>query len=114
MGQESWSDAELEQRLDQLKKLNYAAIAIPGKIQPFEPIRVDGDTAGRKAFGGAKTFANPDVAAITARLREKAVKLGFEIVESKPAEGSVLPHLEFTDENSLKPPRHAHVRGRRG
>jgi outer membrane protein assembly factor BamB len=101
IGQESWSDAELDQRLEQLKKLNYAAIAIPSTIKPFEPIRVDGDTAGRKAFGGAKTFANPDVAVITARLREKAAKLGFEIVEAKPAQGSVLPHLEFADEKSL-------------
>jgi outer membrane protein assembly factor BamB len=101
MGQESWTDAELDQRLEQLKKLNYTAIAIPSKIQPFEPIRVDGDTAGRKAFGGVKTFANPDVAAITARLRDKAAKLGFEIVEAKPAQGSVLPHPEFTDEKSL-------------
>jgi hypothetical protein len=101
MGQESWTDAELDQRLEQLKKLNYTAIAIPNKIQPFAPIRVDGDTAGRKAFAGAKTFANPDVAAITARLREKAAKLGFEVLEAKPAQGSVLPHLEFSDEKSL-------------
>jgi len=101
MGQESWSDAELDMRLEQLKRLNYSAIAIPKTITPFEPIRVDGDTAGRKAFGGAKTFGNPDVAAITARLREKAMKLGFEIVEAKPSQGSVLPHLEFTDEKSL-------------
>ena len=101
MGQESWTDAELDQRLEQLKKLNYTAVAIPNKIQPFAPIRVDGDTAGRKAFAGAKTFANPDVAAITARLREKAAKLGFEVLEAKPAQGSVLPHLEFSDEKSL-------------
>jgi hypothetical protein len=102
MGQESWSDAELDQRLEQLKKLNYSAIAIPKTITPFEPIRVDGDTAGRKAFGGAKTFGNPEVAAITARLRDKAVKLGFEIVEAPFMRSSVLPHLEFTDEKTLR------------
>lgn len=101
MGQESWSDVELDQRLHQLKKLNYKAIAIPPTIEPFTPIRVDGDTAGRKAFGGARTFGNPDVAAITARLREKAAKIGFEIVDADPAQGSVLPHMEFKDEKSL-------------
>ena len=101
MGQESWNDAELDQRLEQLKRLNYAAIAIPNAIAPFAPIRVDGDTAGRKAFGGARTFENADVVAITARLREKATELGFEIVEAKPMPMSVLPHLEFRDEKSL-------------
>ena len=101
MGQESWSDSELDQRLEQLKKLNFTALAIPTTITPFAPIRVDGDTAGRKAFGGARTFENADVVAITARLREKATKLGFEIVEAKPAQASVLPHLEFSDEKSL-------------
>ena len=101
MGQESWSDAELETRLKQLKNLKYTAIAIPAKILPFEPIRVDGDTAGRKAFGGAKTFENADVAAITARFREKAQKLGFEIIDGKIAPRSVLPQMEFADEKTL-------------
>ncbi|MFN0079490.1 MAG: PQQ-binding-like beta-propeller repeat protein [Prosthecobacter sp.] len=101
MGQEAWSDAELETRLAQLKKLNYTAIAIPKTVKPFTPIRVDGDTPGRKAFRGATTFENPDVAAITARLREKATKLGFEIVTAEPVEASVLPKNEFSDEKSL-------------
>jgi outer membrane protein assembly factor BamB len=77
MGQESWSETELEMRLQQLKKLGYTTVAIPKAVAPFTPIRVDGDTGGRKAFRGAKTFDNPDVAAITARFREKAAKLGF-------------------------------------
>jgi outer membrane protein assembly factor BamB len=101
LGQESWSDEELDKRLDQLKRLNYTAIAIPLAIRPFTPIRVDGDTAGRKAFDGAKTFGNPDVVAITERLRKKAAKLGFEIIDAKFVEGSVLPQMEFTDEKSL-------------
>jgi hypothetical protein len=71
---------KLEMRLQQLKKLGYTTVAIPKAVAPFTPIHVDGDTAGRKAFRGAKTFDNPDVAAITARFREKAAKLGFEIV----------------------------------
>jgi outer membrane protein assembly factor BamB len=101
MGQESWSEAELEQRLTQLKKLGYTTIAIPKTVAPFTPIRVDGDTGGRKAFRGAKTFENADVAAITARLREKAAKLGFEIVTAEPVEASVLPKNDFRDEKAL-------------
>jgi outer membrane protein assembly factor BamB len=100
-GQESWSDAELGQRLEQLKQLHYTAIAIPQIVKPFAAIRVDGDTGGRKAFGGAQVFENPDVVAITARFRDKAAKLGFEIVTAAPVEKSVLPQNEFTDEKSL-------------
>lgn len=101
MGQESWSDAELEKRLQQLKALNYTAVAVPKTVSPFTPIRVDGDTAGRKAFGGVATFENAGVAAITARFREKAAKLGFEVVEAEPLPGTFLPQMEFTDEKSL-------------
>lgn len=101
LGQESWSDAELESRLQQLLKLKYTAIAIPTTVSPFTPIRVDGDTAGRNAFRGAKTFENPEVAAITARFRERAARLGFEIIVAAPVQGSVLPQMEFTDEKAL-------------
>lgn len=101
LGQESWSDEELEKRLQQLKALKYTAVAVPKAVKPFTPIRVDGDTAGRKAFAGAATFANADAAAITARFREKAAKMGFEIIEADPLPGTVLPQMEFTDEKSL-------------
>ncbi|MBK8095354.1 MAG: PQQ-binding-like beta-propeller repeat protein [Verrucomicrobiaceae bacterium] len=56
--------------------------------EALSAIRVDGDTAGRKAFGGAKTFENADVAAITARFREKAAKMGFEVIEADPLPGT--------------------------
>jgi len=101
MGQESWSEAELDQRLAQLKKLGYSTIAIPESITPFAPIRVDGDTGGRKAFRGAKTFENPEVAAITARFREKAAKEGFKIITADPVPVSVLPKNDFRDEKAL-------------
>lgn len=69
LGQEAWTDAELEALLPQLRRLNYSAVAVPENIQPFKSIRVDGDTAGRRAFQGQETFANPDVSAITERFR---------------------------------------------
>ncbi|MGV3660456.1 MAG: PQQ-binding-like beta-propeller repeat protein [Prosthecobacter sp.] len=101
MGQESWSDEELDQKLEQLKKLKFTTIAVPKNVMPFRPIRVDGDTPGRKAFKGAKTFANPDVAVITARFREKAAKLGFEVITADPVKASVLPKNDFPDEKAL-------------
>ncbi len=101
MGQESWTEDELDQRLQQLKKLGYTSIAVPKNVAPFTPIRVDGDTAGRKAFRGAKTFGNPDAAAVTARFREKAAKLGFEVVTAEPIVVSVLPKNDFRDEKAL-------------
>jgi outer membrane protein assembly factor BamB len=101
MGQEAWSDEELEARLQQLKKQGYTAIAIPKQVKPFAPIAVDGDTGGRKAFRGAKTFANPDVAAITERLRSKAKTMGLEVVIAEPVARSVLPDHPFTNEKAL-------------
>ncbi|MFO1483682.1 MAG: PQQ-binding-like beta-propeller repeat protein [Verrucomicrobiaceae bacterium] len=101
MGQESWSIEELEQLLKRLQTLKYTAIAIPKKVVPFTPIRVDGDTPGRKAFHGASTFGNADVAAITARFREHANKLGFEIIAAEPVAGSVLPKNDFASEKAL-------------
>lgn len=101
LGQEAWGDAELEARLQQLLKLKYTSVAIPAKVQPFAPIPVDGDTGGRKAFGGATTFENPDVAAITERFRDRAVALGLNVVTADPAPVSVLPQNEFADEKSL-------------
>lgn len=101
LGQEAWNDAELEALLPQLRKLHYTTVAVPGNIQPFKPIRVDGDTAGRRAFQGEETFANPDVSAITERFRKRAAELGFQVITLPPQPGSVLPQAAFTDEKTL-------------
>ncbi len=101
LGQESWSLEELEQRLKQLKALGYQSVAVPRSIKPFKPIAVDGDTAGRKAFGGAKTFANPEVVSITAAFRAKAEAMGFEVVKAAPQPTSLLPQVEFRDQKTL-------------
>ena len=41
------------------------------------------------------------MATITARFREKAAKLGFEVVTAEPVEASVLPKNDFADEKAL-------------
>jgi len=101
MGQEAWSEAELEERLQQLLQLQYTRVAIPAKVQPFAPIPVAGDTGGRKAFRGASTFENPDLAAITERFATRARALGLEVVTAEPQPVSVLPQNEFADERNL-------------
>lgn len=101
MGQEAWSETELEQRLQQLIQLGYRSIAIPAKLTPFPAIRVDGDTGGRKAFRGAASFANPDLTAITERFRSRASELGLKIITADPVPLSVLPQNDFQDEAAL-------------
>ena len=101
MGQEAWGEAELEERLQQLVQKQYTAVAIPAKVVPFEPIRVDGDTGGRKAFAGARTFENPEVVAITERFRARAAALGLKVITADPVPASVLPQQEFPDEKTL-------------
>jgi outer membrane protein assembly factor BamB len=101
MGQEAWSSVELEERLKQLVQQKYTTVAIPAKVTPISPIRVDGDTGGRKAFGGARLFENPDVVAITERFRARAIELGLKVVTADPVPTSVLPQNEFPDEKKL-------------
>ncbi|MCP5541587.1 MAG: hypothetical protein H7A52_15705 [Akkermansiaceae bacterium] len=61
--QAAWTVADHEILLRQLAKLAFNAVILPGKDEPiaFEPIDVTGDIAGRSVFGGAKSFANPDL-----------------------------------------------------
>jgi hypothetical protein len=84
IGPESWGLAEQQQILGQLAKLKYNRVLL--SLYPWQPFvdfefrgvkrqsdalwygweyRVDGDTAGRSAFGGAKLFENPDFAGKT-------------------------------------------------
>ncbi len=101
MGQEAWSEAELLQRAEQAHRLGYRAVAVPAQIPTIAPIRVDGDTAGRKAFAGAKVFAQPDAGAATARFRARAAELGLRVVEADPVPASVLPRSEFADAQAV-------------
>jgi len=55
-GADSWGEAELVALLSQLVKLKFTHVLIPLRRPTVKPIAVDGDTAGRKAFGGAKQF----------------------------------------------------------
>ncbi|MBI5801630.1 MAG: hypothetical protein HZA92_13030 [Verrucomicrobia bacterium] len=91
-GLDSWSADDCDALLAQLAKLKFTHIVLPEKIAPFKPLPVDGDSAGRTAFKGAKAFANPDAAAVVAHLKVKAAELGLGVIASGPAADSLV-HL---------------------
>lgn len=99
-GLDSWSAEEGERLLTQLAKLKFTHLILPEKIAPFAPLVIDGDSAGRTAFKGAKVFANPDAAAVVEHLKARAAALGLRVVVSSDAvvplgapENSVLPQF---------------------
>lgn len=95
-GAEAWSIEEHRRLLGQLAKLKFTHLVIPAKLAPFAAIRVDGDTPGRKAFHGAKEFANPDLTPdYLARLKAAAAEAGIEIQlgTAAAANASLLPQF---------------------
>lgn len=85
--------------LRQLVKLKFTHLLLPTRSAPPPAIRVDGDTAGRKAFGGAKQFP---VVEPKLDLTAEAKALGFQVslaglvTHSLGASGpSVLPQCFF-------------------
>lgn len=100
-GPASWSLTEHRQRLLQLAKLKFNRIVLPlGASQPFTPqskddrlwshpeLRVDGETAGRAAFGRARVFYNPEFKTGTAsgsgmllirKIIQEAKRLNLEV-----------------------------------
>jgi hypothetical protein len=98
-GLDSWSADDADRLLTQLARLKFTHIILPDKITPFAPLRVDGDSAGRTAFKGAKVFANPDAAAVVARWKAKAAELGLGV---SPETKDAVVHLG-TPENSVLP-----------
>ena len=57
---------------------------------PFKAITVDGDSAGRTAFKGAKVFANPDVAAAVEHFKSRATEFGLKVITSAPSGDTVV------------------------
>ncbi|MEQ1861421.1 MAG: hypothetical protein ABMA13_15975 [Chthoniobacteraceae bacterium] len=97
-GAEAWSIDEQKRLLGQLAKLKFTHFVIPAKVTPFAAIRVDGDTPGRKAFKGAKEFANADLASdYIKRLKAAAAEAGIETrtAAASAAMSSLLPHFQI-------------------
>jgi hypothetical protein len=87
-GLDSWSAADLDRLLVQLRKLKFTHIVLPEKLTPFTPLNVDGDSAGRTAFKGAKVFASTGSAGLIDHVKATAAGLGIGIVISRPAAGT--------------------------
>ncbi|MEQ2010503.1 MAG: hypothetical protein ABMA26_27265, partial [Limisphaerales bacterium] len=87
-GLDAWSAEDCSRLLAQLAKLKFTHVVLPLKVEPFAPLPVAGDSAGRTAFKGARTFANPDAAAVVAHLKAKAAELGLGVIASGPAAGA--------------------------
>ena len=76
-GAESWGKTELVALFRQLVKLKYTHVLVPIRRSTVKPIAVDGDTAGRKAFEGAKQFP---ASAPAADLEAEAKALGLVVL----------------------------------
>ncbi len=99
-GGESWSKADLTTLLRQLVKLKFTHVLIPSRIGAISPISVDGDTPGRKAFGGAKQFPTDKPADITAEAKALGlVPLTMDFVSHAlgARTNSVLPQFSLPD-----------------
>ena len=127
LGPTTWSLADQRKLLRQLARLKFNRLVLSTKaetpeaaIAAFRPIAVSGDTAGRSAFGGAKLFQNPDLAAadtpaarreaadkLVKAIEREAIALGItvETIQTKesvpPAAGSTLPLLLVSGADEL-------------
>ena len=100
-GLDSWSAEDGGRLLAQLAKLKFTHIVLPENVTSFAPLSVNGDSAGRTAFKGAKVFANPDAAVVIAQLKAKAAELGLEVIAASPRAAVMVPM--GAPENSVLP-----------
>lgn len=78
-GGESWTKDEHLALLRQLVKLKFTHLLLPTRVTPPQPVSVDGDTPGRKAFGGAKKFPAVDP---KVHITPDAKALGFQVAQA--------------------------------
>ena len=94
-GAESWGRDEHRALLKQLVKLKFTHVLLPVRLTPPASMAVDGDTAGRKAFGGAKKFPSgdpvPDVSADAKAMGLGVVPMEFVTLPLGARAPSVLP-----------------------
>lgn len=86
----SWTLEDHARLIPQLARLKFTHLVVPVKPANFAPVPVDGDTAGRAAFKGAKSFAPPVGAGLLEQVAKLAAENGMEVVHEKPAGFSVV------------------------
>ncbi len=105
-GAEAWSVAEHTRLFTQLAKLKFTHVVLPATLTPVAALRVDGDTPGRKVFGGARQFENADrgedflprikaAAAAAGLVVQVGVMPGATEITPGPANASVLPQFNL-------------------
>ena len=94
-GGDSWPAVDLKTLFQQLVKLKFTHIDLPATMASITPIPVDGDTGGRKAFGGAKLFP---IIETNRNVRSIAEECGLQVAtESEPEpQPSILPQGDLT------------------
>jgi hypothetical protein len=86
----SWPLQDHARLIPQLAKLKFTHLILPEKLASFPAITVDGDTAGRAAFKGAKSFSPPQEADLLDKLTKLAAEHGIEVVHEAPAGTTVI------------------------
>ena len=81
----SWTLEDHARLIPQLARLKFTHLVVPVKPANFPPISVDGDTAGRTAFKGAKTFAALQDADLNGKVEKLAAEYGIQVVHEVPA-----------------------------
>ncbi len=83
-GQSSWPLEQQKLLFAQLVKLKFTHLVLPPAPATFSPIPVDGDTAGRSAFKGARFFSSPVDSGFRESVANAATDSGLIVVSTPP------------------------------
>ncbi len=90
-GQSSWPLEQQKLLFAQLVKLKFTHLVLPSAPPTFSPIPVDGDTAGRSAFKGARFFSSPVASGFSESIANAAVDSGLIVVSTPPPNTLQIP-----------------------
>jgi len=82
-GQSSWPLDQQKLLFAQLVKLKFTHLVPPSTPATFSPISVDGDTAGRSAFKGARFFSSPVASGFRKSIANAAADSGLIVVSPR-------------------------------
>ena len=90
-GADAWPLADQQRLITQLAKLKFTHLIVPAQLVAFPAIAVDGDTGGRAAFKGVKSFAAPAESGRAEALARSAREHGLTVLAQAPADLRPLP-----------------------
>lgn len=86
----SWPLEDHARLIPQLAALKFTHLVVPRKPASFIPISVEGDSGGRTAFKGAKTFAPPQDPDLLVKVASLAGEYGMEVVPEGPKDAKII------------------------